>query len=269
MLKISRDGSPNLRLIAFGILWFFLTLSVESSVIPIIDLIFEHRLYLPLVGVVTAVPAAVMMVPWGGGKASSKAACIGFMLISLVLALTAYNRNSVWKSEVSIWADTVENSPNSARAWNNLGAAYIKQKDPSNSLKAITRSIELDPSKADAWNNLGVAIDIMGAYNDRFNRTYEMFSTPGSIEGKIVNSWLGDVSNNLGLAYEILGNLPKAAENYRNAVGYNPSLGLAYYNLGIVSAKLNDASKYSEQVQILRMIDPGLAERLQVRVEKR
>ncbi|HWR58589.1 MAG TPA: hypothetical protein VN328_06845, partial [Thermodesulfovibrionales bacterium] len=38
------------RLIAFGIFWFFITLFVESSVIPIADVIFEHRLYLPSVG---------------------------------------------------------------------------------------------------------------------------------------------------------------------------------------------------------------------------
>jgi Tfp pilus assembly protein PilF len=268
LLKVSRDGSPHLRLIAFGILWFFLTLSVESSVIPIIDLIFEHRLYLPLFGAVTAVPSAVMMLAWRG-EMSGKAVCIGFLLVSLLLAFTAYNRNSVWSSEVSIWTDAVNKSPESARAWNNLGGVYIKQKDPLNSLKAIIRSIELDPSKADAWNNLGMAIDLIGSYNDRFNRTSEMFSTPGSAENRIVNKWLGDVNNNLGLSYEIVGNWKKAAENYSNAAGYNPSLGLAYFNLGIVSAKMNDAAKYSEQLQILRMIDPVLAERLQARVEKR
>ncbi len=38
------------RLISFGIFWFFITLSVESSIIPIRDVIFEHRVYLPSVG---------------------------------------------------------------------------------------------------------------------------------------------------------------------------------------------------------------------------
>ena len=41
---------PSSPLISFGILWFFLTLSIESSIIPIADVIFEHRLYLPSVG---------------------------------------------------------------------------------------------------------------------------------------------------------------------------------------------------------------------------
>ena len=36
-----------LRLISFGIVWFYLALAVESSFIPILDVMFEHRLYLP------------------------------------------------------------------------------------------------------------------------------------------------------------------------------------------------------------------------------
>ena len=39
-----------LRMVSFGIFWFFVTLSVESSIIPIVDVIYEHRLYLPSVG---------------------------------------------------------------------------------------------------------------------------------------------------------------------------------------------------------------------------
>jgi len=51
----------QLRVMAFGILWFFLSLSIESSIIPIRDVIFEHRLYLPSAGFFMALSVGVMM----------------------------------------------------------------------------------------------------------------------------------------------------------------------------------------------------------------
>ena len=42
--------SRKARLVSFGIIWFFVTLSVTSSFIVIYDVIFEHRLYLPSIG---------------------------------------------------------------------------------------------------------------------------------------------------------------------------------------------------------------------------
>jgi tetratricopeptide (TPR) repeat protein len=264
MVLKSRGANPLLRFAAFGIFWFFLTLSVESSFLPIIDLIFEHRVYLPSAGAITAFTAGVLMF-WRGGELVRQRLCFAFLTVALVLGVTTWKRNSVWHSEISLWEDATGKYPNSARGWNNLGGAYIKERHPLEALKALTRSIELDPSKADAWNNIGIAIDLLGVHNDRFHRTSEMFGDPSAVEDKVVNSWLGEVNNNLGLAYEILGNLPKAAENYRNAVGYNPSLSIAYYNLGLVSILVGDLGKYSEQKQILMMIDPVLAERLQLR----
>ncbi len=46
---------PGARLAGFGIAWFFLALAVESSVIPIVDVIYEHRVYLPSVGIFCSV----------------------------------------------------------------------------------------------------------------------------------------------------------------------------------------------------------------------
>src|SRR6185369_1939711 len=38
---------PRRPLAAFAILWFFITVSVESSIFPIDDAMMEHRMYLP------------------------------------------------------------------------------------------------------------------------------------------------------------------------------------------------------------------------------
>lgn len=49
-----KSSAAPLMLIAFGIFWFFIASSVESSVISIADVIFEHRIYLPSVGIIIA-----------------------------------------------------------------------------------------------------------------------------------------------------------------------------------------------------------------------
>jgi hypothetical protein len=62
LLYRSRHSSPHLRIIAFGIFWFFITLSVESSFIPIKEIIFEYRVYLPSAGVFLVTGTAVFIV---------------------------------------------------------------------------------------------------------------------------------------------------------------------------------------------------------------
>src|SRR5208337_5527193 len=57
----SHDSRP-FRLIGFGILWFFITLSVESSIIPIPMIINEYRVYLPSVGLIICVVTGAFLV---------------------------------------------------------------------------------------------------------------------------------------------------------------------------------------------------------------
>lgn len=264
MLNVSRTGNPYLRLSAFGILWFFLTLTIESSILPIIDLIFEHRVYLPSVGFFLTISAiALHFGPGPGSRYSGQRVVYGLLAISFILATATWKRNLVWADEVTLWSDATLKNPESARSWNNLGGALIKQRNGEKALRALIKSIELDPSKADAWNNIGIALDLMGAYKDRFQRTA---ADPQTLTSETLNEWLGNAHNNLGLAYELTGSLPNAVENYRSAIGFKPSLGIAYFNLGLVSATMGRHEKYGEQLQILWMVDPILANRLQSRV---
>ena len=45
-------------LIPFGVAWFYITLSPTQSFVPILDIIFEHRVYLPSIGIFIAFLAA-------------------------------------------------------------------------------------------------------------------------------------------------------------------------------------------------------------------
>ncbi|MEK7817763.1 MAG: tetratricopeptide repeat protein, partial [Actinomycetota bacterium] len=117
-------GYAPLRLIAFGIFWFFITLSVESSFITIADVIFEHRLYLPSAGLIIAVVVAAAMateslqerVAWIARAAVPLAAAA-----VVALSLATFSRNQAWADPITLWQDTVAKSPGKARAHYNLG----------------------------------------------------------------------------------------------------------------------------------------------------
>ena len=105
-------------MIAFGIFWFFLTLSVESSVIPIMDVIFEHRLYLPSVGAFIALATCWGMVAKRLGAKrkewlTAAAALAGLSV--LALAGATYARNEVWRSQERLWQDVVNKIVNAPR----------------------------------------------------------------------------------------------------------------------------------------------------------
>jgi protein O-mannosyl-transferase len=255
--------APWQRLVAFGILWFFLALAVESSVLPLVDVIFEHRVYLPSVGFFLAVSAALFGLFGDVTVRSGRVALWGLVAVSLVLAVVTFKRNMVWATEVSLWEDVTRKSPGSSRSWNNLAYAYLRDRQPYKALPALVRSIELDGSHPDAWNNLGFALEQTGRYRGRFQKTVEMFENPQTTSGELVKEWYAKGYNNLGLAYEQQRNLKQAINYYEKSIGMNPAFSEAYYNLGLALLVSGNRQGAAVQAQILALLNPPLARRLQ------
>src|SRR5437899_6244016 len=87
---------------AFSIFWFFITISPTSSVVPIVDVIFEHRLYLPLVGVAFSFPFLVDFLYARLRRRVSKPSVVFTSSSVILMALLAGTvmRNYVWSDEV-------------------------------------------------------------------------------------------------------------------------------------------------------------------------
>ena len=88
MFLQSKTHNRTYRFIAFGIFWFFITISVESSFIPIVDLIFEHRVYLPSVGFFIALTTGIFLLlnKFGQRKLHTIGVVI-FMLVIIVFSV--------------------------------------------------------------------------------------------------------------------------------------------------------------------------------------
>jgi len=143
------------RLISFGILWFFITLSVESSIIPIVDVIFEHRLYLPLAGAFIGITTGILIAAKTLGI--ERIVIPTLALVTIALSGLTYARNTVWRDDISLWQDVVEKSPNKARPHFELGLAYTSQGWMDRAIAEFQEAVRLKPDYAEAHINLGVA----------------------------------------------------------------------------------------------------------------
>ncbi len=151
------ENSSNfpLRLIAFGILWVFLTLSVESSLIPIKDVIMEHRIYLPFFGAAATLSACLyLLVKKLGGLMRDKILLLVASSLVLTFGVAAYQRNQVWRNSLSLWQDAASKSPQKARPLNNYGQALEEAGRRNEAAEAFSKAIKVEPGYYKAYYNL-------------------------------------------------------------------------------------------------------------------
>lgn len=116
-------------LVSYCILWFYGNLVIESVIIKL-DLVFEHRLYLPSIGVIVLVALGIDRVwcrirePAGRmGQVLLGGAGIGVLVL---LSLWTFQRNAVWRTGETLWEDAVKKSPQKARPHQQLAVAYMR-----------------------------------------------------------------------------------------------------------------------------------------------
>jgi len=124
LIGIAIATARKFPVISFGILWYFIFLLVESSVIPISDVIFEHRIYLPSAGFIMAFVAVVYEI---FQRLKLRGVTILFIVLVVALSIAAYARNGVWNDRVTLWKDCVDKFPQNWRCHLNLGGAYVTQ----------------------------------------------------------------------------------------------------------------------------------------------
>lgn len=222
------------RIISFGIFWFFITLSIESSFIPISDLIFEHRTYIPSFGFFIILTAGIYGLAWDKFK---YALLVFFAILICVNSVLAYQRNNVWKDDISLWSDAVSKSPNKERPYLNRGYAYGNRKQWDSAIADFTKVNEIRPKyHAAAYYNLGIAYWTIG----QKDKSMENYSLAIATNLQYAEAYYGR-----GVCYYYLNEPEKAIADYTAALKINPNLESVYYNRGITYANLR---KYPEAI---------------------
>ena len=249
------------RLASLGIAWFYVTLSVESSIFPIRDVIFEHRIYLPSIGFFMTVTAIIVLITLYRQMAAWSIIAIA----CIVLVSMTFFRNKLWNDTLLLWQDTAKKAPNNGFAIANLGSAYLARDIPEKALPLFVRAINMNaPFQA---FNLGEVLIRLNIDRSRFTSGREFLFTEKALASKRVDGvsfmkYDAAIRNNLGLAYEYLGEFENARRNYIFSTRINPAYDLAWYNLGLLSKKSGDREQAVNAMAQLNSLNSPLAESL-------
>lgn len=111
----------KLPLLSLGVLWFFAAHFLTSNMVPF-ELVFEHRNYFALLGIVLAIFDLAHRIPLRDGPGIMKVG-VGAVLLGL-MALCGI-RAAIWGEPLLLASEMVRSNPESARASNDLGEQYM------------------------------------------------------------------------------------------------------------------------------------------------
>ena len=238
-------------LLVFGVVWFFLALAVESTIIPL-DPLFEHRLYLPMGGFLLVLLDIVPRVT------GARRACAMLGVALLVCAPLAWIRNDLWRDPIAFYEDNLKVAPNSERAMLNLCVAYEKAMLFREERELLERTVRVYPENGQAYVSLTTVYQEQGRHVEalellergltRLPRRPELYEAAAEVarqsygdEHAIAYLQRGlavpgiersGLLNDLGIIHSEAGDPRRAEQAFRDSIVANRRNPTAYRNLG-------------------------------------
>ena len=208
--------------------WFFLILAPSSSFVPLLDPIYEHRMYLSLAAVVS-------LVVLGLYSLIGRRSLVVFLVVAIGLGFLTWRRNQNYGSNTD----------------SNLGVALQKAGRVQEAIVHYEEALRAAPDDATAHYNLGTALEEAG----RVPEAIAHWEQAVQIRPDFV-----EAHDNLGVALVHSGRVPEAIAHYEQALRIKPDFARSHYNLGVALTRLGKATEAIGHFEQALRINPDYAE---------
>lgn len=162
-IAIYGTTKKQLTPIAFGIMWFFITLAPTSTLNPLYQVSNDHRTFLPYIGLCVAVGWSIyLLYQKTEAKPARSALLTCCVLIIAGHSYGTYQRNEIWGSGETLWKDAVEKGPSNGRAQMNYGLVLMSQGKYDEAEKHFTKAVEILPYWPYSNVNMAILKDAQG-----------------------------------------------------------------------------------------------------------
>ena len=244
------------------VLWFFLTITVSSGLVPLPDLVAEHRSYLPSIGIFILMACLLDWLRSSGMRAGALRTAVPVLTVLCVGALSCKTciRNEVWRTRESLWEDTVAKSPGKYRTWGNLGAAYFDAGKHDKAVPCFRAALKVEPRYQNALLNLSNSLLILNRPKEALDTTLQLINQNKNAGTQPL------VALVLGRSLAGVGRYDEAISVFRDILVTMPddprthtSLGYVYYQVGLPRRALD----HFETAARARPEDPNIQNLIQ------
>jgi tetratricopeptide (TPR) repeat protein len=196
-------------------------------VIPVADYAFDHRLYLPGMGLIVGFVLAVL--PWLTARVRASVSIALTLALLGTLGVLTFNRNQDYGSEESMWRDVVDKRPANLRARNDLAVTLSERQAYEEALSCYQGVLDRVPP--DVLDRLDRGDVVRGAIIPAISDQWNYFRAHA----------------NLGLlVFRTRHDAARAAWHYRRALGVNPTHAGLQIKLRRAEEALEQASQTHE-----------------------
>ena len=247
----SRAAGPRA---CFFALAYFLTallpvLGLIDTFIFRYSLVFDHFQYLASIGPLALAGAGLARFSdfvFSKGPWLQSALCAGLVLI---LGMTSWQRAWVYRSQETLWSDTLTTNADSWLAHNNLGLVFLKKGQADEAIEQFRRTVEINPNYTEGQNNLANTL----LENGQLSEAIEQYKIALKINPKFAPTYA-----NLGVAFIQEGQLDEAIAQYQKAIEINPKFAQAHGNLGLAFFQKGQLEDAITECQEALRLNPNL-----------
>lgn len=233
---------------------FFVILAPTSSIMPIGQPIFEHRMYLPLASISVLVVLGawqlVRLLSEDTSRRRQTLLAIGF-LTSVALTVRTIDRNCDYYSEPGMWADCLKNSPDNTWALWGVAQGHLDAGAPEEALPLVRRSVELKPYYPNSQARLGVVLSELG----KFQLAVECFEKAIFLNPSYAEAHLG-----LAVALSEIDHWEQAVEHFKSATRLHTEKDRVLNDYAVELSKRGQINQAEEMLEAALQINPENAE---------
>ena len=244
-------GRPLLFGLGYFVVMLFPVLGFFDQRFYQLSLVADHWQYYAIIAPIALVVTAGERIGRGWGEQGRYWGAVLGVAVLMALGVATWKRSCVYKSNETLWRDSLTKNPDAWMAHYNLGTALLHSGRLEEAIAPLEQAVRLSPGLTKAHSNLGIALAQVGRVQEAVVQLEQAVQ---------IDPDLAEAHANLGHALMLAGRVPEAVRHWEQALRLKPDWAEVHYDLGLASEQMGKTEAAIEHYELALKFNPNMVD---------